>query len=264
MFKFFKTIFGLAIISIGLSAHSADTNLYLFGGGPRPQAALANFVSDVQGGPILIVAWASQMPEEAVVDIVNELKALGANLKVSLRPPVDDVQREDWLQLLKKTRGIFFTGGDQSRIIDAFSMPGNMILLKHLKRKFKRGYVVAGTSAGSAAAADLMITGTSTLPRPGLGFFPGSMIDTHFYARNRQERLERQLSFWPSLTGIGIDEGGLIQVQGSRYIKNLGPKNTYILKPQKNGYRLNLILPPGMSLDIYSSQNNCSILLERP
>ena len=71
-----------------------------------------------------------------------------------------------------------------------------------------RGGVVGGTSAGSAIASRVMISGGQKEPRlaNGLDLLPNSIIDQHFSQRLRFERLASAVGSHPERVGIGIDE----------------------------------------------------------
>ncbi len=82
----------------------------------------------------------------------------------------------------------------------------------------QRGGVVGGISAGAAVMSSVMIRDGVTSPEIGRGFglLPGTVIDQHFLARNRQERLLGALAAHPGLIGLGIDEGAALVVRGGR------------------------------------------------
>jgi cyanophycinase len=51
----------------------------------------------------------------------------------------------------------------------------------------------------------------------GFGFLPGSAIDQHLLARNRQFDLIPVVQKYPELLGIGIDENTAIVVEGEEF-----------------------------------------------
>lgn len=99
-----------------------------------------------------------------------------------------------YINFLNKIDSVFFTGGDQLRLVNALE---NTEFLHKLKERFFNGLNVIGTSAGSAVVSKKMIYETSF--KKGFGFIDIT-IDTHFSSRDRTERL---LKFDK---GIGIDE----------------------------------------------------------
>lgn len=137
---------------------------------------------------------------------------------------------------------IWFSGGDQLRTMQLLKPDGRETpLLAALRARLAAGAVVGGTSAGAAVMSDPMITGGGTLPAllgpvlqqaepdnrveggplvmgPGLGFFPGVLVDQHFDARARLGRLARALFERPAAqrVGFGIDEDTALVVDLAR------------------------------------------------
>ncbi|WP_346836767.1 cyanophycinase [Microbulbifer sp. SAOS-129_SWC] len=130
--------------------------------------------------------------------------------------------------------GIWFVGGDQTRITNALLRKGggDSPLLAAIRRQLANGAVIGGTSAGAAimsspmiAAGDSLTALTQPLARnyagmesqesgrlmlqPGLGFFRGGIVDQHFDRKSRLGRLVRALAQplgeRPRL-GFGVDE----------------------------------------------------------
>ena len=93
----------------------------LLGGGPRPEAALTRFVEWAGGSRshVLIVPWASSEPTESAASFREDLEPLRPG-RVDVAPfaPLDEVKRAALLELLGGAGGVFFTGGDQGRIMD--------------------------------------------------------------------------------------------------------------------------------------------------
>lgn len=140
---------------------------------------------------------------------------------------VDTERREDAsdsrnLEIIEQATGVFFSGGDQSRITDLLKdSPIDRILHERLKT----GLIIGGTSAGAAMMSEIMIVEGEgeTHPRletvtlePGMGFVSGVAIDQHFAQRGRLGRLVSALVQQPSVLGIGIDENTAIIVDGDR------------------------------------------------
>jgi cyanophycinase len=62
---------------------------------------------------------------------------------------------------------------------------------------------------------------------PGLGMVPGVIVDQHFLARDRRDRLLGALQQHPRLVGLGIDEGTALVVKG-RELKCLGESTVHL------------------------------------
>jgi cyanophycinase len=124
--------------------------------------------------------------------------------------------------------GIFFSGGDQRRITSALlgTPVGAAVVEAH-----RQGAVVGGTSAGTACQSSLMITGDGDFTViaadnvelwEGLGLFPGVIVDQHFVARQRQNRLISVVLEHPELLGVGIDEATAVWVRPDGTFKVVG------------------------------------------
>lgn len=125
--------------------------------------------------------------------------------------------------------GFFFGGGDQSRLVETFFLPGRVDspALSAIRQRFAEGAVVAGTSAGTAIqVSGAMVTGGESYYgirygaftsseygddltydlAGGFGFFDYGLLDTHFAERGRQGRIIRLA--WDTVTtkAYGVDE----------------------------------------------------------
>jgi cyanophycinase len=122
---------------------------------------------------------------------------------------------------LRASTGVFFTGGDQSRILALVGSAVNEVLREQLPR----GLVVAGTSAGATALGRTMILGgegaevsaATVRTGPGLGLLPSMVIDMHFAERGRLPRLLSAVALDPEHLGVGIDENTAICVTGDTF-----------------------------------------------
>lgn len=132
------------------------------------------------------------------------------------------------LEALRNATGIFIAGGTQMRIT---SIIGGTEFEAELLSAFKRGAVVAGTSAGTAVMSKVMLAygkGGAT-PReriaqfsPGLGFTDKIIFDQHFRQRDRLGRLAYAISMHPGLLGVGVDENTCAIVEDDRHITVCG------------------------------------------
>lgn len=114
---------------------------------------------------------------------------------------------------------IFVTGGNQTTLVERIA---GTPLSSAMLIAGARGAVLAGTSAGAAAATLTMISGGDpdgsqlSLAR-GLGWLPAAVVDQHFTERGRQGRLEVALAtLGRPVTGIGVDEDTVAVVAPDR------------------------------------------------
>ncbi|HEX6373757.1 MAG TPA: cyanophycinase [Longimicrobium sp.] len=208
-------------------------HLLIVGGGRQPPELVARFV-ELAGGTgrarIAVLPLASAEPEASGREKAEELRGLGAEAFV-LQLTREQAMTDSAARLLEGATGIWFTGGDQSRVTRV--LRGSPVL-DAIRARWRQGAVVGGTSAGAAVMPDSMLTGNqfragedtagyygdefSEVARrtiqvaPGLGFLPGTIIDQHFIRRERHNRLLAVVLERPSLIGVGIDESTAIEV----------------------------------------------------
>jgi cyanophycinase len=123
--------------------------------------------------------------------------------------------------MLRDSTGVFFSGGDQSRIRVLVGSATNDVLAERLAE----GLVIAGTSAGATALGQTMILGgdrqdvsaAGVHTCPGLGLVEKVLIDMHFAERGRLPRLLSAVALAPDHIGVGIDENTAIVVHGDRF-----------------------------------------------
>ena len=219
--------------SVAPTVEAVCGHLLIVGGGRQPPELVARFV-ELAGGPgrarIAVLPMASGEPEASGREKADELRGLGAEAFV-LRLTREQAMTDSAARLLDGATGIWFTGGDQSRVTPV--LRGSPVL-DAIRARWRAGAVVGGTSAGAAVMPDSMLTGNqfragedtagyygdefTDVARgriqvaPGLGFVPGTIIDQHFIRRERHNRLLAAVLERPSLIGVGIDESTAIEV----------------------------------------------------
>lgn len=178
----------------------------------------------LRGGPLVIATIASHAREGYFESYCKAFDTLGVTDLVELYVK-DRAEAMDGATsaLLEKAAGVFFTGGDQLRIV---SQIGDTPLEAKVHDLHRRGGVIAGTSAGASAQGETMlVTGAGQESyrigdlhmAPGLGLIPGVMIDQHFAERGRIGRLLGAVAHNPRLLGIGVDEDTAIVVRGEDF-----------------------------------------------
>jgi cyanophycinase len=202
---------------------AAPTHLVLIGGGARPAVALKQFVSWAGGAKakILIITWASKEPKASYDALVKDFSpfASGSSMAMAPSPPVANGK---FLEQLQSATGVFFSGGDQRRIMDVLK---DSKLKEALQSLYRKGVVFGGTSAGTAIMSCRMMTGDGDFTvidgrkvdtREGLCLLPGTIVDQHFLKRQRENRLFGLILDAPTLIGIGIDEDTALLVTDNR------------------------------------------------
>jgi cyanophycinase len=205
-----------------------DTGRLLIIGGGEDMCAgtgvLDRFV-ELAGGSqarIALVTTATGMPDEVHAEYERVFRKLGVayTRELRLRGRADaDGDAAD--AILRDATGVFFSGGDQSRIRALVGSRTNDVLSERLAG----GLVVAGTSAGATALGRTMILGgegpevaaATVRTGPGLGLLPKVLIDMHFAARGRLPRLLSAVALTPDHIGVGIDDNTAILVEGHTF-----------------------------------------------
>lgn len=115
---------------------------------------------------------------------------------------------------LDSVSGVWFGGGDQNLLAELFL---DTEVVAGIHRVLERGGIVSGTSSGAAIMAETMICrGYEEVKLgPGFAFYPGTIVDTHYTGRERQERLPQAVRRRPNLIGVGIDEKSALVIHGN-------------------------------------------------
>ena len=170
---------------------------------------------------IVIMTAATSLPGEVGDNYIRVFERLGAeDVRVLDTQTPEDANNPEYLEAIEQATGIFFTGGDQARIISCLK---DTKLDAAMHKRYSEGIIIGGTSAGAAMMPDMMIIegDSETNPRvdvvamgPGMGFLPDVVIDQHFAQRGRLGRLVTALLLQPAVLGFGIDENTAILVSG--------------------------------------------------
>lgn len=199
--------------------------LVVVGGAMQEPAILERFI-DLAGGPdapIVIVptAGADDSYDQHWSGLSQFRDAGARNLTVlhTRDPKVADT--EAFTRPITTASGVFFTGGRQWRLADAYL---NTRVHRELQALLDRGGVIGGTSAGATILGSFLVRGDTKGNETmigdhvaGFGFLKNVAIDQHLLRRNRQFDLIGVVEKHPELLGIGIDENTAIVVEGDRF-----------------------------------------------
>ncbi|HEY0671419.1 MAG TPA: cyanophycinase [Longimicrobiales bacterium] len=223
----------LLLAATAAQAQSRGT-LIIMGGGPWHDEVQQRFVELSGGakGTILVLPMASQSSDSGRAS-VKGWQELGANAR-ALVVNREEAMRADTAALFNGVTGIWFGGGDQSRLTAAIA--GTPVEAAIRNRYLKAGAVVGGTSAGAAVMSRMMITGDerrfggnrppsdssqafitidrdNVITTEGFGYVDNAIIDQHFVRRRRHNRLISLVLEHPQLIGAGIDESTALEVR---------------------------------------------------
>ncbi|MFP5390478.1 MAG: cyanophycinase [Gammaproteobacteria bacterium] len=230
-------------------------SLVIIGGGLRGEnAPVWQRIVALAGGPgarIAVFGTASNAPERAALADVEQLNAYGADAFVvpvqgrvsnDPRAPAND---PEVAKAVASAGGAYFVGGDQARITAALRRQDgtNTAVLDALWSLYRRGGVIAGTSAGAAMMSSTMFyqvrSVLSTLKRGvadgmelshGLGFIGDEIfVDQHLLVRGRFARMLPAMLAKNYKYGLGIDENTAMIISPDRDVEIIGYKGALLL-----------------------------------
>lgn len=205
-----------------------------------------------KGARIAVFGSASANPERAAKLDVERLNFYGADafvVPVAVRLPNSDYRAAAndpaLAALVQSAAGAYFVGGDQARITEALRKPDGSptLILDALWDMYRRGGVIAGTSAGAAIMSKTMFYNVSsvlsTLKRgvadgmemaPGLGFIGDDIfVDQHLLVRGRFARMLPVMLTKGYKLGLGIDENTAMIIHPNREVEVLGYKGALLI-----------------------------------
>lgn len=237
MRKIFKALLVIAFLHNG-SSFFAQTNtvqtatvtaipkgkLIIVGGGSMPDTMYQLFAKSIGGKDQSVVVIPTATNDSAInagAHLTRFKKEGFTNLTTVHARSKDAADAPEFIQAIKNAKGIYFSGGDQSRIADAFLGTKVHAAMQDL---FIRGGVFMGTSAGATIMGTLLVGGDARkdLTKPfdfplALNLLKNTAIDQHVLARNRQFDLIPVIEQYPYLLGIAIDESTAIVVEGNQF-----------------------------------------------
>ena len=191
----------------------------------RDRAIVERFL-DLAGGPdapiIMIPTAGGGEAYDQYWNGSRQFKEAGAtDIHVLHTYDRDVANSEDFVRPIQKARGVWFGGGRQWHLADAYL--GTRVH-EELLALLERGGVIGGSSAGATIQGSYLARGdtrTNTIMMgdhvEGMAFIKNVAIDQHLLKRNRQFDLIEIIEAFPNMLGIGLDENTAIVVQGDRF-----------------------------------------------
>jgi cyanophycinase len=200
--------------------------LVIVGGGKVGADIWARFI-ELAGGPNANIVVIPTAGEDSAINTGKSfekelLQDLGVQRVTVLhtRDP-KTANTKAFVAPLKKATGIWFSGGRQWKIADAYL---HTLAQKEFNAVLNRGGVIGGSSAGASIQGSFLLRGdtkgNSILEGDhvqGLDLIHNVAIDQHILRRNRQFDLIGIIKAHPELLGIGIDESTAIVVQKNTF-----------------------------------------------
>jgi len=202
----------------------SEGKLFIIGGGSRTIEMMEELVrmSMSDDGYALVMAQSSSEPDTSFFYVEKQL------VEFTNRPIIhlDSAKTETFpIDSILNADLIYLTGGNQNRFLEKVSAE----MQEAIKQAYRDGATVAGTSAGAALMSKVMITGDqkkepeyeSTYSRleygnaittEGLGLLDSVVVDQHFVARSRYNRILSVMADLDYPVGAGIEESTALVV----------------------------------------------------
>lgn len=207
-------------------------------------------LSGGKGARWVVFGTASETPDRAgrrAAELLEKRGAVAESMPVAPQLKWVDLDKAvrdpQLLELVRNANGVFFTGGAQERIVDTFKPGGNNTpMLNVIWDVYRRGGVVAGTSAGAAIMSTVMFRDALSVINVmkgqmregkeidnGLGFVgPNLLVDQHFLKRGRFGRMIPLMLAKGYKLGLGIEENSAAIVQGD-IVEVIGGKGALLI-----------------------------------
>lgn len=203
-------------------------SLIIAGGNLKDSSVYQKFM-ELAGGsesPIVIITTAAEDDQLANQEFTDNTKrqfeSFGFKHVTVLHtrnPRIADC--DSFVQPLKQAKGIWFIGGRQWRLVDAYAKTKAYYEFFNL---LDRGGVIGGSSAGATIQGSFLVRGDTKANtimmgdhQEGFGFIKNIAIDQHLLALNRQFDIFQILEKHEELLGIGLDENTAIVVKGDEF-----------------------------------------------
>ncbi len=199
-------------------------SLVIVGGGPMAPSIYQEFIALAGGRHAAIV----YIPTAIGLDdyhrayqgrIFEGFHEAGAtNVRLHHASSREKADSEEFAGVIREAGGVFFGGGRQWRLIDAYAGTKTEEAFWDL---LDRGGVIGGSSAGATIQGSYLARGDTKGNmimmgdhEEGFGFLKNVAIDQHLLRRNRQFDLLEIIEARPELLGIGLDEEAAAIIRG--------------------------------------------------
>lgn len=239
-----------------VASYAQKGTLFIIGGGSRPPAMVQEMIQlsglDKATARAVVLPLSSSEPDTSAYYAIRQFTRQGIPEEVFRTLIINPTQppAPTDLQAILQADLIYLPGGDQRRFMRNIE---NTEIKATLQEAYRKGALIAGTSAGAALMSEDMMTGDernraeytgefrtieadNMILEPGLGLLPQAIIDQHFVWRMRFNRLLSVIAEHPGKLGIGIDESTAIVVHGQQ-ARVSGVGQVLVLR-NPNGYRI--------------------------
>ncbi len=220
-----------ALLTVSLFSQTTEGpkngHLIIAGGALKDPSVYAKII-ELAGGEgkahivVIPTAGGNNVTPEVIESLEKQWKDYGA-AKVSVLHATDpkEADTEAFSKIIDEAGGVYFLGGRQWRLADAYL---NTKVHEKLFNLLQRDGVIAGSSAGATIQGSYLARGDTKGSNimmgdheEGLSFVTNIAIDQHTLARNRQFDMFEILEKYPKLLGIALDEDTAMLVTGNEF-----------------------------------------------
>jgi cyanophycinase len=239
-----------------LPATATSGSLVILGGSERfDQRELWDEIVRLAGGPgsrIAVLPPATNDPYRKGGWVITALNQAGADaflvplaFRKTPQPPSEVAQDPQWVDQVREASGVFMIGGEQERIVQALQQADGepTPMLEAMWDVYRRGGVIAGTSAGAAVMSRIMYRDAESVLQTllngvrmgkeidrGLGFLHEDwFVDQHCFVRGRFARALVAMVDQGIKFGIGVDENSAVVVRQGQHLRVIGYKGALIM-----------------------------------
>ena len=199
--------------------------LIIIGGGSIPDSLFSFFANYIGGKDQPVVYIPTATTDEDFIQKGEHLIKFTSrgytNLSTIHTRDKKEADNPKNLELMRNAKGLYFGGGDQQLIADAYA---GTKLYDEFIALLNRGGVIMGTSAGATIMGSLMVGGDARDDiskkynfNPAFSFMTNTALDQHVLVRNRQFDLISVIENYPGTLGIGMDESTAIIVEAGQF-----------------------------------------------
>jgi cyanophycinase len=227
-------------------------------GGGETNESIRRFVS-LAGGPDAEIVLIPTALESDSIDLKRQKQAFSRRFSAKHVTVLHTRDRtladtEEFVAPLKKARGVWFGGGRQWRLVDAYLGTRTQ---REIESVLARGGVIGGSSAGATIQGSYLVRGAregnhimmAKGYEQGFGYLRGVAVDQHLLARGRADDLVEVIDKKPELLGIGLDEPAAIVVRGDR-MEVIGRSVVGIYDGKDHDGKRYYFLAPGEQFDL--------------
>ena len=191
-------------------------SLVIAGGGALPREGIAQFC-ELAGGEKATLVVIPTASRRVGPDRLKKLWKQRGFTRIEVLHTTDRQVADSakFVEPLRSANAVWFGGGAQSRLAKYYL---DTRAEREIVAVYQRGGVVGGTSAGAAIQSRVMIQSGNPVPviGKGLDLLPDCIIDQHFLARDRFNRLLYTVTKHPKRVGVGISEGTMLIYRGGQ------------------------------------------------